>query len=267
MSRRKIEGKRVIVTGASSGIGWHLAVQLAQQGAQVVATARRADRLQELVKAMGKGKCFPVCGDITDAKTRTEILSVAQQKMGGVDILINNAGIGAMGRFDEADQDRIRKVFEVNFFAVVDLTRETLPVIKQGVAPIIVNMSSILAHRAAPLKSEYCASKFALHGFSDALRAELTNVDNDQNEQVVDLLLVSPSTTDSEFFSAAIEDNTGKNWKSSGAMPPEIVAAKTIRAIKKGKHEIILTHGGRFIVWLDRLIPGIANRVMARFGQ
>ena len=82
-----------------------------------------------------------------------------------------------------------------------------------------------------------------------------------------DRLLVSPSTTDSEFFDSAIEDKTGKNWKRGSAMPPEVVAAKTIRAIKKGKHEIILTYGGRFIVWLDRLVPGIANRVMAKFGQ
>ncbi|MDG2182303.1 MAG: SDR family NAD(P)-dependent oxidoreductase, partial [Mariniblastus sp.] len=124
----------------------------------------------------------------------------------------------------------------------------------------IVNMSSVLAHRATPLKSEYCASKFALHGFSDALRAELAN-------DSIDLLLVSPSTTDSEFFDHAIEDTTGKNWKTRGAMPPSIVASKTIRAMKKGKHEIILTLGGRLIVWMDRLIPGIANRIMARYGQ
>jgi len=121
-------------------------------------------------------------------------------------------------------------------------------------------MSSILAHRAAPLKSEYCASKFALHGFSDSIRAELA-------DDGVGLLLVSPSTTDSEFFASAIEDQTGKNWKKRGSMPPEVVAAKTIRAITKRKHEIILTHGGRFLVWLDRLVPGVANRIMARYGN
>ena len=187
-------------------------------------------------------------------------MQTCKAKLGGLDILINNAGIGAMGRFDEANENRMRKIFEVNFFAVADMIRESLGLIKQGSEPIIVNISSVLGHRAAPLKSEYCASKFALHGFSDSIRAELTK-DN------IDLLLVSPSTTDSEFFDSAIEDKTGKNWKARSAMPPEVVAAKTIRAIKKGKHEIILTHGGRFIVWLDRLIPGIANRVMARFGQ
>ena len=165
-----------------------------------------------------------------------------------------------MGRFDESAESRLRKVFEVNFFAIAEMIRVSLPRLKQGHSPLIVNMSSVLAHRATPLKSEYCASKFALHGFSDALRAELAN-------DSIDLLLVSPSTTDSEFFDHAIEDTTGKNWKTRGAMPPSIVASKTIRAMKKGKHEIILTHGGRLIVWMDRLIPGIANRIMARYGQ
>ena len=165
-----------------------------------------------------------------------------------------------MGRFDESAETRIRQVFEINFFAIAEMIRISLPRLKQGHSPIIVNMSSILGHRATPLKSEYCASKFALHGFSDALRAELAN-------DAIDLLLVSPSTTDSEFFDNAIEDTTGRNWKIRGAMPPATVASKTIRAMKKGKHEIILTHGGRLIVWMDRLIPGIANRIMARYGQ
>lgn len=262
MAKRNLQNKRAIITGASSGIGWHLALQLAAEKADLIVCARRKDRLDELsqqINATGQ-KCLPIVGDITAPATRSQILEVAQNELGGLDILINNAGIGAMGRFDEATPDRLRKVFEVNFFAAADMIREALPQLKSGKDPIIVNMSSVLAHRAAPLKSEYCASKFALHGFSDSIRAELTL-------NKIDLLLVSPSTTDSEFFDSAIEDSTKKNWKKGRAMPPEAVAAKTIRAIKKGKHEIILTHGGRFLVWLDRLIPGIANRVMAKYGQ
>lgn len=259
---RTITNKRAIITGASSGIGWHLARQLALEGATVVACARREERLQELANEIGAagGKCLTLAGDITDSETRRRLLELCRDQLGGLDMVVNNAGIGAMGRFDEADEQRLRKIFEVNFFAVADMIRESLPLLKRGEDPLIVNMSSVLAHRAAPLKSEYCASKFALHGFSDAIRAELS-LDG------VELLLVSPSTTDSEFFEQAIEDNTDKNWKTRGAMSPELVAAKTIRAIKKRKHEIILTHGGRFLVWMDRLIPGIANRVMARYGQ
>ncbi len=268
--KRTIANKRIILTGASSGIGWHLALQLAQQGAHVVANARRSARLDELVESFKtnqnsgsstkSGTIVSVTGDVCDRELQQRLIDTCDQQFGGIDMLINNAGIGAMGRFDDADDDRMRKVFDVNFFAIAELTRLALPKLKLGNDALIVNMSSILAHRAAPLKSEYCASKFALHGFSDSIRAELANDD-------VSLLLVSPSTTDSEFFDSAIEDQTGKNWKKRGSMPPDVVAAKTIRAIQKRKHEIILTHGGRFLVWLDRLVPGVANRIMARYGN
>ena len=262
MAQRKLADKRVIITGASSGIGWHLAMQLAEAGCQVVACARREKLLNELaarIRSTG-GTCHVVAGDITDPTTRNQLLATAQNELGGLDILINNAGIGAMGRFDEADADRLKQVFEVNFFAMAELIRESLPLLKSGHDPVIVNMNSVLGHRATPLKSEYCASKFAVHGLSDAIRAELVG-------DGIDLLLVSPSTTDSDFFDSAIEDPTGKDWKKGGAMPPEVVAAKTIRAMRKRRHEIILTFGGRIIVWLDRIIPGIANRLVARFGQ
>ena len=268
--KRTIADKRVILTGASSGIGWHLALQLAQHGAHVIASARRTARLDELVETFKTnqdantstkpGTIIPVTGDVCDRDLQQQLIDTCDQQFGGVDLLINNAGIGAMGRFDDADADRMRKVFDVNFFAIAELTRLALPKLKLGNDALIVNMSSILAHRAAPLKSEYCASKFALHGFSDSIRAELAADD-------VSLLLVSPSTTDSEFFDSAIEDQTGKNWKKRGSMPPDVVAAKTIRAIRKRKHEIIMTHGGRFLVWLDRLVPGVANRIMARYGN
>lgn len=262
LARRELKDKRVIITGASSGIGRQLALQLAEVGARIVVGARRRDRLVDLQNQIDPSgnTCQFVAGDITESNIRQSLLQTCCEKFGGVDILINNAGVGAMGRFDEASSDRMRQVFEINFFAVTDFISEALPSLELGIQPIIVNMGSVLGHRAAPLKSEYCASKFALHGFSDAIRAELTKTG-------IDLLLVSPSTTDSEFFDQAIEDPTGKNWKKRGAMSPETVALKTLKAIRKGKHEIILTHGGRFLVWLDRLVPSLANKILARYGQ
>ena len=259
---RTLGDKRVIITGASSGIGRELATQLAAEGCKIVINARRKERLEELaaeIVASG-GQCEIVEGDVTEPAVRTRLLQTARDSFGGLDILINNAGIGAMGRFDEASQDRLRQIFEVNFFAVTELVRESLPLLKEGNEPVIVNLSSVLGHRAVPLKSEYCASKFAIHGFSDAIRAELV-------QDGIDVLLVSPSTTDSEFFDAAIDDPTKRDWKKGGAMSPEIVASRTVRAIKKRLHEIILTFGGRILVWLDRMIPGIANRIIAKFGQ
>ncbi|MDG2181624.1 MAG: SDR family NAD(P)-dependent oxidoreductase, partial [Mariniblastus sp.] len=177
MPYRNLQNKRAVVTGASSGIGWHLVQQLAAEGVSVIACARRAELLDDLsnqIQSKG-GTCIPLVGDITSEASRQEIIDVADREFGGLDILVNNAGIGAMGRFDESAESRLRKVFEVNFFAIAEMIRVSLPRLKQGHSPLIVNMSSVLAHRATPLKSEYCASKFALHGFSDALRAELAN--------------------------------------------------------------------------------------------
>jgi len=262
MARRSLTGKRILLTGASSGIGWQLAIQLAATGARVCATARRTDRLQRLQQEIERagGDCLILPGDITHPSHRRALLETAEQQLGGLDILINNAGIGAMGRFDQASPERMRQIFEVNFFSAVELTRLSLPLLRNGSDPLIVNISSVLGHRGVPLKSEYCASKFALHGFSDAIRAELVP-DN------IEVLLVSPSTTDSEFFDASLEDNTSKNWKQRGAMSPEVVAKLTIRAIKKRRHEVIMTTGGRLLVWLDRIFPTIANRLLARFGN
>ena len=262
MAKRAIKGKRVLITGASSGIGLELAIQLADNGAKVVLCARRLERLNELAATIRTaGGTAIVCdGDVTDEAFRTRLIENCHNELGGLDILVNNAGIGAMGRFDEATPQRLRQIFEVNFFAVAELTRTALPLLKAGDDPLVVNISSVLGHRGAPLKSEYSASKFALHGFSDALRAELV-------ADGVGVLLVSPSTTDSEFFDASIEDETNKDWKKNGAMPPQVVAAKTVKAIRKRRDEIILTFGGRILVWLDRLIPGLANRMMAKFGQ
>ena len=259
---RKLKDKRVIITGASSGIGRELAKQLSAEGCKLIINARRKERLEELAAELSQpqASCVIVVGDVTDRNVRARMLAAAQENFGGLDVLINNAGIGAMGRFDEATEDRMRQIFEVNFFAVCEFIRESLPLLKAGHEPVIVNLSSVLGHRAVPLKSEYCASKFAIHGFSDAIRAELS-------QDGIDLLLVSPSTTDSEFFDAAIDDPTKRDWKKGGAMSPEVVASRTLRAIKKRRHEIILTFGGRILVWLDRMIPGIANRIIAKFGQ
>ena len=262
MARRTIANKRIIITGASSGIGQFLAERLAEKGARILICARREERLSKLSEELKrKGQqCRYLAGDVTDPSFRSELLNAAQKELGGIDVLVNNAGAGAMGRFDEAAPERLRQVFEVNFFAPAELMRICLPALKTGVDPLIVNIGSVLGHRAAPLKSEYCASKFALHGLSDALRAELSL-------QGIELLLVNPSTTSSEFFDRAIEDTSGKTWVSRGAMSADQVAQKTIAAMERRKHEIVLTWGGKLLVWLDRLLPGLANRMVARYGQ
>lgn len=262
MARRRLRDKRILLTGASSGLGRSLARQLAFAGSRIVITARRGDRLDSLQREIDRSgfTCHTVAGDLTKTVIQQKLLETCLQKLGGVDCLINNAGIGAMGRFETAADSRMRRIFELNFFAVTDLIRLFLPALKNGNDPLIVNIGSLLGHRAAPLKSEYSASKFAIHGFSDALRAELATIP-------LGVLLVSPGTINSQFFESAIEDTTGKKWTRSSAMQPEYVARKIMAAMVRRKHELILPASGKALVWLDRLCPTLANRIVARFGQ
>lgn len=261
MARRSIQGMRTIVTGASSGIGREIALQLGRLGAKLIVTARREDRLQQLLDELSSlgADAHAVVGDIIDEPTRKALVGAAEDNFGGLDALVNNAGIGALGPFMDAAEDRLRRVMEVNFFAPLELIRSSVRLLREGTRPIIVNVSSVLGHRAVPKKSEYCASKFAMHGFSDSLRCELAAVG-------IDVLIVSPSTTSSDFFDNVIDNKGDPPNLASRAMSPAAVARKTVRAIRSGKHEIILTSGGKILVWLDRLCPPLMNRLLTKFG-
>ena len=260
MTRRSLRGSRAIVTGASGGIGRELALELARRGANVLITARRAERLQAIaVELESLGVQAPwIAGDITSPETRAQIVSIAQNAWGGLEILVNNAGVGALGKFSTATPERLRQILEVNFFAAAELTRIALPLLRSGMHPIIANVSSVLGHRAVPNKSEYCASKFALHGFSDALRAELV-------AEGIDVLLISPSTTDSEFSEHVLE-NRGAKKSVAIPMSAERVARTAVRAIERGSSEVIFPLSARVLVWLDRVCPALANWLVARYG-
>ncbi|QDV12148.1 Putative oxidoreductase SadH [Rosistilla oblonga] len=250
-----------IVTGASSGIGWEIARQLADRGANVVAVARRTERLEQLQTSASAapGEIIPMAGDLTDPAFRQQIIDRVAAISPHLDLLVNNAGIGGIGPFAEASPERLRRIMEVNFFATVELTRLALPMLQASDNAVICNISSVLGHRGVPGKSEYCASKFAIHGWSDSLRAELAR-------SGIQVTLVSPSTTASEFFDVAIETQAAQTQHRRGAMSPARVAQLAIAAIEKRRDEIVLSPGGKLLVYLDRCCPWLANRLIARFG-
>ncbi len=251
---------RVLITGSSSGIGRALALELARRHAKLVLTARRATRLKEVVRAVRQAgsEAVDVPGDLTDRTLPRALMDAAQQHYGGLDVLVNNAGIGGIGTFASADAERLRQIMEVNFFAPAELIRQALPLLRASSDAAIVNVGSVLGHCAVPKKSEYCASKFALHGFTDALRAELA-------AEGIDVVLVSPSTTDSEFFSQALRSD-GDAAENRRRMSPEVVARHVVRAIECRRREVILSASGRMLVWADRLIPGWTSYMLQRFG-
>lgn len=260
MPKRNLTGRRAIVTGASSGIGCELAIEIARRGANVVLFARRADRLAETEAAIAKLGRRAVCvvGDVTDQDARRRALEAAKRELGGLDILINNAGIAAHGRFAESNPDRVRPIFEVNFFAPVEFIREALPLLREGREPLIVNIGSILGERAAPHKSEYSASKFALHGFSEALRPEL-------KRDGIDVLVVAPGPTASEHFDKLLEDK-GLPWKEPRRMPADEAARQIVCAIERGQNKLIIGWPSRFWLLLNRLSPRLLDRILARYG-
>lgn len=261
--RRSIRGSRVVVTGASGGIGLAIAEELARRGAKLVLNARREEVLREIAARLKQSgaEVETITGDITDPAVRARLLARAGERFGGLDILVNNAGVGTFGRFADSDAERLRRVMEVDFFATVELTRAAIPQLRAGVKPIVVNIASILGHRGIPYGTEYCSAKFAMRGFSEALRPELHKLG-------IDVLVVSPGTTKTGFFDNVIKMDVELPWrkKTRGGVTPEHVAKATACAIERNKKEIIPSTSGTLMVLANRWAPGIVDRVMQRYG-
>jgi short-subunit dehydrogenase len=257
--RRSITGSRILITGASQGIGKALAEEASRRGALVLAAARSDALLRELAdKVRAEGFAIEtVHADVTNPADRQHMVEAALQHFGGVDILVNNAGIGATGHFAEASAERLRRIMEVNFFGTTETTRVFLPILKKGNKPAIVNISSIAGKRAIPARSEYSASKFAVQGFSDALRAELA-------KDGVDVLVVCPGLTQTNFSQNMIEQKAKMQLDHMRGMTSEQVARYTLRAIERGADETVLSFQARFIAFVARFFPRLADRIARR---
>jgi short-subunit dehydrogenase len=257
--RRSIQGSRMLITGASQGIGRALAEAAALRGARVVAAARSAELLREFDEQVrGRGAALEtVCADVTSPEDRRRMVDAARERLGGLDVLVNNAGIGATGHFAEASPERLRKIMEVNFFGLTETTRAFLPLLKQGNRPAIVNISSIAGKRGIPARSEYSASKFAVQGFSEALRAELA-------KDGIDVLVICPGLTQTNFSQNMLEQKARLPMDHLRGMSAGQVARATLGAIERGKNEVCLTFKGKLMVFVSRFFPRLADRIAAR---
>ena len=243
MAKRRLTDRRALVTGASSGIGRALAIELARRGVDLVLLARREDRLAEVAQEISRLGRRAVCvaGDVTNAAVRQRALAAARENFGGLDILVNNAGVAAHGRFADAGPSRVRPIMEVNFFAPVEFIREAMPMLREGRQPIVVNVGSILGRRGSPHKSEYSASKFAIHGFSEAVRPELARLG-------IDVLVVAAGPTETEHFDVLLEGTPKLPWGDPPRQPADKVARAIVRGIERGRHEIVTGWRGRLLL-------------------
>jgi short-subunit dehydrogenase len=258
MARRQLQGTRILITGASQGIGKALAELAAARGARVLAAARSTELLDELAERVrAAGHTLEVVrADITSPEDRQRMADAAVERFGGLDVLVNNAGIGATGHFAEAAPDRLRQIMEVNFFGLTETTRVCLPLLRKGNRPALVNISSIAGKRGIPARSEYSASKFAVEGFSEALRPELA-------KDGVDVIVVCPGLTQTNFSKNMLEQKAKMAMDHMRGMTSEEVAAATLRALERGQRQIHLTLQGKLMVFVSRFFPRIADRIAA----
>lgn len=254
MARRNLSGLRVLVTGASQGIGRALVIEAAKRGCRVLASARSQQLLDELAAEAGAfaSGVKTVAADVTDPAGRAAMVEAATRHFGGLDVLVNNAGIGATGHFMDSTPDVLRSIFETNFFGLTETTRAFLPLLKQGVTPAIVNISSVVGKRALPARSLYSASKFAVVGFSEAIRAELA-------KDGVDVLVVSPGLTKTNFSQNMLEAKAKIPLDHLRGMTSEEVAVAALRAIERGKLDVTLTLKGKLLVLVNRFAPWVID--------
>jgi NAD(P)-dependent dehydrogenase (short-subunit alcohol dehydrogenase family) len=257
------KGKPVaLVTGASSGIGKDFALQLLREGYMVYGAARRVERMGEIETAGG----IALQMDVTDDVTMTAAVARIIREQNRIDVLVNNAGYGQMGALEDVPMEAARRQLEVNLIGVARLNQLVLPHMRAQKSGRIVNISTIGGKCVGPIAGWYYASKFALEGYSDALRMEVQPFG-------IDVVVIEPGGIDTEW--AQIAYGSAQNYSAQGAYgplvasmlnlpilkrkmpPPQIITDLLLQALKS-KRPRTRYHGGYMaglILFLKRFLP------------
>ena len=257
----ELANRVVVITGASSGIGAALAREFVAAGARVALAARSADKLRALAAELGAEKTLTVPTDVTDPQQTDRLVARTVERFGGIDVLINNAGQGLYGRLEDTDWEHSRRMWEVNFFGLLRLTRAALPHLRER-RGTIVNVSSVAGKVSLPYMGDYCATKFALNAFSNALRMELAR-------EGVRVVVVCPGPVKTRFHASAYREGQlpgvyGLGRKRYEGVSAQRVARATRRALRGGKREIIVPWWLRLFVGFRALFPGFTDRMLVR---
>lgn len=250
----------MLVTGASSGIGLETARAFAKDGAQLVLAARRIERLESLASELrGQGtSVLAIACDVTVPKQVDALFDRIAREHGGLDVLVNNAGVGLFGPFEKLDDSLWQRVFEVNVFGLARVTRAALPLLRRRKGARIINVSSVLGHRGLPLMSGYGASKAAVNSLTESLRTELA-------PEGIHVLLVSPGVTETEFRQVRLHpEGFGPEQVPLEAMSAAPVAEAIVEASRKLRRDTVLTLAGKATVYANRYAPALFDRFAQR---
>lgn len=258
-----LTNKVVLLTGASSGIGYELALLLAKQNAKLALIARRKERLLALQRKISC-ECEILAGDIADPDFCRNAVTLAAGKFGGIDVVVNNAGLSMNASFEDAEIKVFQQLMQVNYFGSLYIAKAALPYLKKSKGSLLF-VSSIVGKRGFPARSGYCASKFAVQGLFESLRVEL-------QPYGINVGIVSPGYTESEIRKSALgaqghqkQEEKGFKETTVGQMMSAQEAAESIlQAIAKRKREVILTLSGKLMVWLNNRFPSLVDTLIKK---
>jgi dehydrogenase/reductase SDR family member 7B len=255
-----MKDKVVIITGGSSGIGLACAIAFGKNGSKIVITGRDIKKLESAESSL-KVQNIDVLSVVADSAKEEDnkiIIEKTIEKYGQIDILINNAGISMRALFEELELDVLRKVMDINFWGTVYATKYALPEIIKNKGSVI-GVSSIAGYRGLPGRTGYSASKFAMHGFLEALRTELL-------KKEVHILLACPGFTATNIRNTALSKDGNVQGESprdeENMMTADEVAQYIYNATKYRKRDLVLTAQGKLTVFLNKFFPSFMDNMV-----
>ena len=257
MMARDLVGRIAVITGASSGIGHKTALAFAHEGIHCVLAARRADRLAQVaqeVRALGAA-ALVLPTDVAQPDQIHAMVTETVRQFGRIDILVNNAGFGIFARVDQTTAEEIQRIFAVNFFGTFHATQAVLPVMRRQGHGHIINVSSVAGKRGLPFSGAYCATKFAMNGLTESLRAEMAGTG-------IQVSLVCPVGTLTEFFEVAESKIDRKALPMGFMQTADHVANRILKCVRRPRAEVLPLRLSRIYILMSALAPGLVDRAM-----